>query len=259
MAVPAIPPLRTRGGLLVLALLLGGFTGSGFTQFRPILDHAKSHCVSFQFPRWDIRNMWDYGGLVELEFRTTGDTDTAFLVGLRSDTYQYEAGKRLFWYSDQKYLISMKTPGEVQSVPDDIWEEAEIVNPYRYLATSEAFRFAHTLRNGEFDLASRTVKLRGKHWAGWILDHAVYNIPKRFVALQSMNGKLLFDGEVYGGRAFVQVFDVESGEELFWIEGKWNKRGSSVVFAQTKWIRDDLLAVTFDPALTRGTALCKVP
>lgn len=241
-------------GLVFLFVLA---TWPCLAQQSPVLEHAKANCVSFRFPRWDIHKIWDYSSNAELEFRATGDTEAEFLAALRIASY--ETGERSFWFSDQKYLISLKRPGEVQSVPDAVWAEAAIVNRYRNPFTSEVLRFARTLRSGEFDLASRTVKLRGKYWAGMLPDHVVYNAPKRYVALQSMNGRLLFDGEVYGGKAYVQVFDVASGEELFWIEGDWDKRASSTIFKNTEWIRDDLLAVSFDPRFERGTALCKVP
>lgn len=241
----------------VLVLLCGTLPGIVPAQSIPILDHAKANCGAFPFPKWDIHKMWDYSSMADLEFRTTGDSETAFLVGLRIESF--ETGKQTFWFSDQKYLISMRKPGEVQSVPDAVWEEAEIVNRFQSPYTPELARLKRTIRDGEFDLANKTVKLRGKHWAGGWPDHAIYNRSKRYVALQSMNGKLLFDGEVYGGTAYVQVFDVNSGEELFWIEGKWKERDSGSIFKNTQWIRDDVLAVSFDPWLKRGTALCKVP
>jgi hypothetical protein len=227
-------------------------------QFTIDVSHAPNNCVHFVFPRWTIEGIWDLSGSGQLEFRTTGDSPTEYLVAVRLETH--ETGRLGFRFSTQKYLISLKRPDAIHPVPDEVWEEAEIVNRFpRATSGSAAYEYGQTLDPKGFRFGAKLVKLRGKHWAGRARFHAIHSPSKRYVVLQSMNGRLLFDGEVYGGKAFAQVFDTRTAQEIFWLEGKWKERGSSVVFGNTEWLRDDLLAVSFDPYLRRGVALCKVP
>jgi hypothetical protein len=193
-----------------------------------------------------------------LEFRTIRDSPSDLLVAVR-----WKVGftpDPPAQYSTAKLRIALDRPGIASSVPDDIWDRAEILNPFPPATFSlESHAYGETLNPEGFEFDGKLVKFRGKYWGGRLSNHVIHSPSKRYVALQSMTGKVRRDGEVYSGKAYVQVFDTRTAQELFWLEGKWKNRGSALVFGNTEWIREDLLVVSFDPWLRRGVALCKVP
>lgn len=245
-------------GTCVLGLLLLVAVTNGSAQPSLDVSHATNNCVRFTFPPWEFEGLYDFSGRGHLEFRTTGDAPDELLVAGR-----YKIGyssKNPAQYSKDKFRISLTRPGEAISVADEIWEESEILNPFPPATSStEAYEFGQRLNPEGFEFNGKLVKLRGKYWGGRLRFHAIHNPSKRYVALQSMTGRVLRDNEVYAGKAFVQVFDTQNGREIFWLEGRWKEDGSAVVFGNTEWVREDLLAVTFDPWLRRGLALCTVP
>jgi hypothetical protein len=239
-----------------LGLLL--FVAAGCAQFSLDASHATGNCVRFVFPRWEVEGVWDFSGSAQLEFRSSSDSPSDLLVAVR---WKVGFGPTPpAQYSTAKLRISLDRPGIATSVSDDTWNRAEILNHFPHVArSSEAYQYGQTLNPKGFEFDGKLVKFRGKYWGGTLRYHALHNPSKRYVALQSVTGKVRQDGEVYSGKAYVQVFDTRTAVELFWLEGNWKNRGSAVVFRNTEWIREDLLVVSFDPWLRRGVALCKVP
>jgi len=115
-----------------------------------------------------------------------------------------------------------------------------------------------------FKWNGQRMPIRGREWTNQSLHRILVSPSKSYVALQSVTGKRYGASEwrsagIYGGRLYIQIFDLNSGNEIAWVEGRWKKEWESSVFTKfTEWIQDDLLLMSFDDSFREKVFLCKI-
>lgn len=244
--------------VLTLALLLIP-QPSAVAGFSYSLKHAGGRCRAYSFTYWALMNGQ---ALMErqlyLEFAREKDgTDSLLVRGRLPIGWDLSILK----YTKPIYRISLTGKPTAVEVSEDEWKRAEVLNPHKSFAERDQFHeFGERVAEEDHAvLDGYKLPIRGKYWP--YKNVRVRVSPSgRYAVLHSMNGK--FDekrGEFYRGRFYYQVYDLQTGEEIFWVDGSWRGAASWSFFTLTDWVTDNMVVLIPDPAAEKGVILCNVP
>lgn len=244
--------------ILTLGLLLLPQPGA-VAGFSYSLKHAGGRCREYTFPYWALMNGQ---ALMEmrlyLEFAREEEQPDSLLVRGRMPIGWSETMLR---YSKPIYRIYLVGKRAVAEVSEEEWSKARVLNPHKsFQERRKGHAFGvraaaedHAVLNGH------KLPIRGKYWP-YPDDRVDVSPDGRYAVLHSMTGK--FDesrGEFYRGRFYYQIYDLQTGREIFWVDGSWRGEASWSFFTLTDWVTDDMVVLIPDPEALKGVLLCNVP
>ncbi|MCW5962773.1 MAG: hypothetical protein KIT83_01940 [Bryobacterales bacterium] len=164
-------------------------------------------------------------------------------------------------YTKPIYRIALTGKPTAIEATEEEWKRAQVLNPHK---SWEERRKDHEfgVRVAEEDHAvinGHKLPIRGEYWP-YKSDRVEVSPSGRYAVLHSMNGK--FDerrGEFYRGRFYYQIYDLQTGKEIFWVDGSWRGAASWSFFSLTDWVTDNMVVLIPDPEAQRGVLLCNVP
>lgn len=267
-----LQPLNQIGRFLAVLVCLLGVSqeclrGQLPEDFRINLTHTKGMCREFTFPAWSPPEGRVTSLNMFLEFFSDPRLNGDLLVRLRVATVPYLM-PRPDEYFLETYRINPKSPRDTVLTDFRQWDKTNSLT-YMDLPTwiAEMDRRSKNDKNADSDAFKwngRRMPIRGHGWTHQPLDRILLSPDNSYVALQSVAGRRYSASEqrsagIYGGRFYVQIFDLNSANEILWVEGRWkNKWESSVFTGFTKWIQDDLLLMAFDDFMRQKVFLCKI-
>ena len=244
--------------VLVLALLLIP-QPSAVAGYSYSLNHAGGRCRAYSFTYWALMNGQ---ALMErrlyLEFaREEASPDSLLVRGRLPIGWDLTMLK----YTKPIYRISLTGKPTAVEITEEEWKDAHVLNPHKSVEERNKEN-AFGKRVAEEDhavLNGHTLPIRGKYWP-YPNDRVDVSPSGRYAVLHSMTGK--FDearGEFYRGRFYYQIYDLQTGKEIFWVGGSWRGAASWSFFTLTDWVTDNMVVLIPDPEARTGVLLCNVP
>ena len=171
-------------------------------------------------------------------------------------------------YFLETYRINPRLPSHTALTDFRSWDKAQSLT-YKDFPKwdAEMDRRSENDKNSNpdaFRWMGRRMPIRGREWTNQPLHRILVSPGKSYVALQSVTGRRYNASRwrsagIYGGRFYIQIFDLESGSEISWVEGRWkNDWETSVFTGNTEWVQDDLLLMAFDHFMKQKVILCKI-
>lgn len=235
-------------------------------DFRINLKHANGMCREFTFPSWTPPEGRVASLNMFLEFYSDPGLNGDLLVRMRAAVVPYRTPKPEQYFLET-YLIDPQSPRNTALTDFRSWDKARSLT-YMDLPTwmAEESRRSENDKNADpdaFTWKGRRSPIRGREWTGQPTDRILVSPDSSYVALQSVTAKWsrasqYRSGGFYGGKFFIQIYDLTSGEEVLWVEGRWKKWASATFTSNTEWIQDDLLVMAFDNFLKEKVFLCKI-
>lgn len=252
--------------LYLVALAQNCLRGQLAEDFRINLQHSNGMCREFRFPAWTSPEQGPSSLTMNLEFLSSPSLGGDLLVRLRSAVIP-DLDPRPEEYFQETYRINPRVPRDTVFAEPQVLGTATRLN-YLDTPTSTAewerrVKRANDADRDGFQWNERKMAIRGKDWINSDSRRILISPKESFVALQSVTGKWIGNvqqgpAEYYGGRFYMQIYDLDSAKEVLWVEVLW-KDGMSWKFTQnTEWIQDDLLKMSFDFWLKEKVILCKV-
>lgn len=266
-----LQPLNQIGRFLtVLACLFGtpheGLRAQLPEHFRISLKHAEGMCREFTFPSWTTHEDVLFSPNVRLQFYSDPRLNGDLLVRLRTAAMQDRTPKTEEYFLET-YRINLKSPRETVLTDFRPWDKAKSLT-YRDLATwtAEEDRRSENNKNADLDTFKwngHRMPIRGREWTGQSTDRILVSPDSSYVVLQSVTEKWsrtneYRPGRFYSGKFYIQVYDLTSGDEILWVEGRWKNWGSATFTKYTEWIQDGLLLMAFDDSMRQKVFLCKI-
>lgn len=236
-------------------------------DFRIDLKHTKGMCREFSFPAWSLHEDALFSPNMRLEFFVHPNLNGDLLVRLRTAAVHYRTPKPEEYFLET-YRINPKLPKLTALTDFCSWDKAQSLTYMDLPADmAEMGRRSKNDKQAEpdaFNWNGRRMPIRGREWTNQPLHRILVSPGKSYVALQSVTGKRYNASRwrsagIYGGKFYIQIFNLESGREVSWVEGRWkNDWETSVFTGNTEWIQDDLLLLAFDHYMTQKVFLCKI-
>jgi hypothetical protein len=164
-----------------------------------------------------------------------------------------------------KYRFSLSPPIRVTAATDEEWNasiEARrwpgwTETTYRILGPTIGPEVPEGKKDPrEFRVAGRLFERSGNIWE--IYRPILFSPDKRYVALQSWDGWFLDGKASYGGKLYIDLYDVASGKPLARVRGKWWDWTPNGSMSETSWLTENDLILPFDWDL-RNFLVCHLP
>lgn len=245
------------GAVLSMVLLMS--LPKAMAGFSYSLKHAGGRCRAYSFRYWALMNGQ---ALMErqlyLEFaREDGRPDSLLVRGRMPIGWDLTMLK----YSKPIYRISLVGKETVVEVTEEEWKQGHVLNRHKsFEERSKAHEFGvRVAAEDHAVLEGHKLPIRGKVWP-YPDDRVDVSPDGRYAVLHSMTGK--FDEEreeFYRGRFYYQIYDLRTGQEIFWVDGSWRGAASWSFFTLTDWVTDNMVVLIPDPSSQKGVLLCNVP
>jgi hypothetical protein len=227
--------------------------------FSYSLKHAGGRCRAYSFKYWALMNGQ---ALMEmrlyLEFAREKERPDSLLVRGRLPSGW---DLSILEYTKPIYRIALTGKPTAVEVTEEEWKRAQVLNPHKsYEERDKENAFGKRVAEEDHAvLNGHRLPIRGEFWP-YPNDRVDVSPSGRYAVLHSMNGK--FDerrGEFYRGRFYYQIYDLNTGEEIFWVDGSWRGAASWSFFTLTDWVTDNMVVLIPDPEARTGVLLCNVP
>lgn len=247
--------------LTLIIISHAGLLGQVVQSVKINLLHSKDSFRVYSLPSLTATHQSQYWLRRFLEFRRHPDLDGELLLGVRSATDLREQPTEDSYFPE-KYRINLTAPNKTVLVAEEVWKEAEILNPvpdskiwYKRAEDNDQIGIsAGSSRKFKYD--GKTFLIRGKYWTATPRYRILRSQGRSYIATQSTDLK---DPNKEKGKFYIQVFDLAKGKEIFWVEVRWKDSWISNLERYTAWIRDDVLVMAFDNWKRKNIVLCQVP